>query len=934
MTLHILLAFSALASTRTLDLTVDGAASNDRVGSVVALADITSGGSATSDGNADVIVRVQYYDDGSTSDVGAVLVVPGPVSAAFSYADAPTDATLFVGEQASEQVGQAIATGDFNGDGDQDIAIGAQSYVASAPSADGRIYVYFGPLGAGTVQLSATTADALIEGDSDLVNEMGGALAAADLDLDGNDDLAVGCGGYSGSGGSVFLFSGAALTGTLDLVADAEGVLTGDSADALGSEVVRNGDGLLVSDTMCDEGASNGGCVYGVAASTGPFPDGDIGSLTTLDFVLEGVTASGLFGGSVASLHYFPSSSLPDVAVSDGDGFVWIFDAPSGVTFTTDALVGIDVDYASSGLYLQLADAGLVDRDDTEELLIGHKQANLGGPSTEGAAFVVYGALLPGSYSLQLDLCGTDDAVCIAGETSGDDFGVAVAGGDTNQDGRSDILIGADTLGAGDLGRAYLYDGPFDRLGGTVGLADADAVLVGDDAGDQAGYAVAGVGDVNCDGIPDLAVGAVYGDAVSTATGALYVLFGPAPGGGSLAWLNSGVDLSTADFVFYDDATYDWAGNAAAGAGDVDGDGCDDLLIGAAGNDVGATNAGMVYLFYGDPALSGTYGPADADARFRGLVADEFLGTSVSGAGDLDADGYADFLLAAPQADATGTDAGAVFVWYGSGTRFDPTRTYTPLDAPCVLTGERAGDRAGRALAGPLDFDGDGYLDVAVGAPGNDDGGAEAGAAYVVLGDGTRCSGANSLAYADVEIVGALASGQLGTSLAPVRDLDDDGDDELYVGAPYAATDDGRVYWIPGRGAGYATAPAGGTTLCPYPLAVQDHRFGWSVAAPDVDGDGLGDALVGAPWYGSYTGAAHLFYGETVQGWVGDGLCHGADEAEVFLYGEASQDYAGWSVANGGDLNQDGEDDILVGAWGNDAGGATGGAAYVVLASH
>lgn len=81
-------------------------------------------------------------------------------------------------------------------------------------------------------------------------------------------------------------------------------------------------------------------------------------------------------------------------------------------------------------------------------------------------------------------------------------------------------------------------------------------------------------------------------------------------------------------------------------------------------------------------------------------------------------------------------------------------------------------------------------------------------------------------------------------------------------------------------------------------------------------------------------GAAYLFYAGTVESWKGDALCHTPADAEVELTGETTQDYAGWSVADGGDLNQDGEEDLLVGAYGNDDGGSGSGAAYVVLSSH
>jgi hypothetical protein len=929
---------SALASTRSLDAAFYGSAADDGLGEVVGVADVSSGGGPSTDGNADLILRMGHLDYGTYEDVGGVLVVPGPFSGAVDPAVAETsgtDATLFVGEQDRMQAGDSFsADGDFNADGVLDLAIGAPGYT-SGSTAVGRLYIYFGPVATGVVELSTSTADCVIEGDGSIA-ALGQAMTAVDLDTDGYAELVVGVGTFAGVSGNVLIYSGAdiAASATLDAEADYAGLLYGGSGDAFGTATVRHGEhSFLVGDPFCDEGAPNGGCVF-MFGDGSAIPDG---SAYDADWILSGLSATGQFGLSIASLDFW-SGGLLDVAVSDADERVWIFEAPATSDDTGSAAIELTVDYGANGQYTRLANAGPVNRDNAEELLVGNWLANLSGPSTEGAVFLLYGELAPDTYTMSTDLCGTADAVCISGSSANEHFGTAVAGGDANRDGRSDILIGADNFGGGE-GRAFFYYGPFEAVEGTIALEDADTVATGDDSSDGAGWSVSGVGDVNCDGVPDVAVGAVSADESTAATGAVYVFFGSTPDSAPLEWLNATMALGTADMVIYGGDSGDWLGNAVAGAGDLDADGCDDLLVAAAGDDAAASEAGTVYLFYGDAAHEGaTYYPSDADAEFRGKVADEHIGTALDGAGDLDEDGYGDFLIGSAFTAAAGTDAGAVFVWYGGATRF--SGVYTPTMAPCVYTGEDAGDLAGWAVAGGLNFDGDGgdLPDIAIGAPGNEDGGNMSGSVYVLFGDGSRCSGANSLSAADVRIDGALGNEQLGRALAFAPDIDGDEADDLVAGAPKHNLDKGRVYVIPGQGSGTYTAPAGGVILCPAADANQTDLFGWSVAAPSIDGDAYGDVLVGAPQYESSTstdeGGAFLFFGSTLAGWWADGSCHYATAASATLLGDAAGDAAGWDVADAGDVDQDGEDDLLIGAYSNDAGGTGAGAAYVVLSSH
>src|SRR6185436_7779455 len=171
----------------------------------------------------------------------------------------------------------------------------------------------------------------------------------------------------------------------------------------------------------------------------------------------------------------------------------------------------------------------------------------------------------------------------------------------------------------------------------------------------------------------------------------------------------------------------DFAGISVADAGDVDGDGQDDLLIGARGNESTLYRQGAAYLVLG-PA-TGTVDLAMADAKLSGELWEDMAGQPVSGAGDVDGDGLDDVLVGALHNDSNGTDSGAAYLVLGPIPR---DVSLTRADA--TLIGEREYDYAGFSVSDAGDVDGDGHDDVLVGAPLNGEKGPAAGAAYLVLG--------------------------------------------------------------------------------------------------------------------------------------------------------------------------------------------------------
>jgi hypothetical protein len=356
---------------------------------------------------------------------------------------------------------------------------------------------------------------------------------------------------------------------------------------------------------------------------------------------------------------------------------------------------------------------------------------------------------------------------------------------------------------------------------------------------------------VNDDGLADMMVGAAYSDLAGTRAGASYFYLGA----------SSGIASTPTQVITASDADPGDAFGRCGGAGDVNGDGYDDVtLLGPYTDDAGSAS-GSVYVYQG--SSSGLDTTSELIITARDAAAGAVFGHATSGRGDIDADGYDDVVVSAPFDSGAAPKAGAVYVYLGSSAGVDASSEMkiTASDAAAL-------DSFGAAIFGPSDIDADGFGDLAVGAEGDSDGaGYGTGAVYIYMG---APGGVDTTTEAEL-----LASdGAAGDGFAYVTggDFDADGFVDLFVGA--RGDDDLGSH----AGAGYVVfgSESGIDAATEVKLTASDGAagdgLGYGMAAGDFDGDGFDDVAVGAFADDSYAGSVYIFEG-SCRDLDGDGSC-------------------------------------------------------------
>ena len=397
----------------------------------------------------------------------------------------------------------------------------------------------------------------------------------------------------------------------------------------------------------------------------------------------------------------------------------------------------------------------------------------------------------------------------------------------------------------------------------------------------------------------------------------------------------------------------DQLGTSVSGAGDLNGDGLQDIILGASSADPNGLSSGQSVVILGrrssfGSAINGSALDGTNGFRINGINALDFAGFAVSGAGDLNNDGFDDLVIGAYGADPRGSSSGQTYVVFGRARGFTADLELSSLNGSngFQINGIDENDLSGFAVSRAGDINGDGTDDLLIGAYGADPQGNFVGQTYVVFGQSGGFGATFNLSSLDgsngFQINGISSEDQAGFSVSAVGDINGDGLDDLIMGAPESDVNgfsSGQAYVVFGRSGGFPTtlnlASLNGSTGFRIDGLAQEHRLGLSVSgAGDLNGDGLGDIIVGAPGAspnGVGSGQSYVIFGQS-GGFSATLNLAGLDGSNGFrINGNGAEDASGSVVGAAGDLNNDGYDDLLIGAKDADPNGPSSGQSYVVF---
>jgi hypothetical protein len=1026
-----------LANLGSLGITIFGADAYDHSG-----VSVNSVGDFNGDGFGDLIIGAANAAGAGNTKSGAgesYLIYGGPTfPPAIELANLGSAGVTIYGREAYDFGARSVSgAGDVNGDGFDDLAIGADSASAaenSKPRA-GESYIIFGsPTSPPTIDLANTSSSGITIYGADAHDHSGVSVnSVGDVNGDGFDDLIIGAdradamgNGKTYAGDSYLIFGGAALSATIDLAnlgAAGISIFGGDAFDLSGHSVSGagdvNGDGfddlLIGAEFAAALGnakpyAGESFVIFGGPSLPATMDLADLGASGISIFGADGGDHS---GGSVSNAGDVNGDGFDDLIIGAhngdaqgnnkshaGESYV-IFGADFTRSVTHPGTTAGDVLFGNAAADVMIGGRG-------DDVLVGNGGADVlrGG---EGNDILAIGDLAfqrifggNGLDTLRLDSSGlVFDLTTLADNRilGIEQIDITGSGDNTLTLDLLEVLNISDEsntlIVSGDNGDQVLLDSGWTHTADetihsvsyrvlisgeailkvaseitlvtptlTIDLAALSAaqgaIIYGVDEHDWSGFSVDSAGDVNGDGFDDLVIGAKHAATLGNVkpnAGESYLIFG----GPSLPSTIDLANLGPAGITIFGVDAGDLSGRSVGSAGDMNGDGFDDLVIGAiyaAASGNLQSNAGESYVIFGSPSLPPTIDLADLGAfgmTIFGVDADDLSGISVSTAGDVNGDGFDDMVIGAMSAAGEGnskTLSGESYLIFGSPS-LPASIHLANLDSNgIVIFGASTLDRSGHSVSSAGDVNGDGFNDLAIGAiwaAAEENSKPNAGESYVIFGGPTLSPTIDlaNLGAAGMTIFGADGDDWSGFAISNAGDVNGDNFGDLIIGAFRAAALEngmplaGESYLIFGGTSLPATidlASLGSAGITVFGADAADQSGGSVSGAGDVNGDGFDDLLIGAE-FAAALGNAKPYAGESYVIFGGPSLPATMDLADlgasgISIFGADGGDHSGGSVSNAGDVNGDGFDDLIIGAHNGDAQGnnkSHAGESYVIF---